>query len=68
MRQLTDVEVREFFAAYRVMEATARRLEAIARGHHQTAMRYALQRDLLLAAAVAFFIVRAALYLSHQAF
>jgi len=31
MRQLTDVEVREFFAAYRAMEATARRLEAIAR-------------------------------------
>jgi hypothetical protein len=62
MRQLTEVEVREFFAAYLAVEATARRLDAIVRGNHQAAIRYAFQRDLLLAAAVTFFILRAVFY------
>jgi hypothetical protein len=60
MRQLTDVEVRQFYAAYRAMEASAHSLDAIARGYHDAAIRYALQRDLILALGVAFFLLLAA--------
>jgi hypothetical protein len=57
MRQLTDLEVREFYAAYRTMETSAHNLNAIARGYHDAATRYALQRDLLLALVAAFFLL-----------
>jgi hypothetical protein len=50
VRQLTDAEVREFYAAYRAMEVTAR-------GYHQAAIRYASQRDFLVAAVVTVFLL-----------
>lgn len=60
MRQLTDVEVRQFYAAYRALEASAHRLDTIARGYHQRAALYEVQRNLLLAALITFFLLRAA--------
>ena len=53
MRQLTDIEVRQFYAAYRAMEASAR-------GYHEAASRYEIQRDLMLAVVVALFLLRGA--------
>ena len=63
MRQLTDVEVRRFYEAYRAMEASACNLDTVARAHYEAAIRYASQRDLVLAALVAFFLLPAAFLL-----
>jgi hypothetical protein len=45
MRQLTENEIRQFYEAYRAMEASAR-------VHHRAAMRHLIQRDSLFFALV----------------
>lgn len=45
MRQLTENEIRDFYQAYRAMEARAR-------VHHRAAMRHLIQRDFLFFALV----------------
>ena len=46
MRQLTENEIRQFYEAYRAMEARAR-------VHHRAAVRHLLQRDFFLALVLA---------------
>ena len=48
MRHLSKDEVRQFYEAYRAMEAAAYTLKDEAERFHQEAVKRALQRDLLL--------------------
>jgi hypothetical protein len=46
VRQLTDVEVRKFYAAYRALEKKVHKLGRVASGYHEAA----IWRELLVAA------------------
>src|SRR5262245_8542188 len=53
VRQLTDVEVRKFYAAYRALEKKVYRLGRAASDYHEAA----IWRDLLIAALATFLLV-----------
>jgi hypothetical protein len=53
VRQLTDVEVRKFYAAYRALEKKVYRLGRVAPDYHEAA----IWRDLLIAALATFLLV-----------
>jgi hypothetical protein len=55
MRQLSENEVRQFYIAYRDMEATAHTLKDKAEWFHREAIKSALQRNLLLFVVLTFF-------------
>ena len=46
MRQLTETEVRQFYVAYRAMEATAHTLKDEAERFHREAIKSAIERRL----------------------
>ncbi len=53
VRQLTDVEVRKFYAAYRALEKRVHKLGRTASDYHEAA----IWRDLLIAALATFLLV-----------
>jgi hypothetical protein len=53
VHQLTDVEVRKFYAAYRALEKKVHKLSRMASVHHEAA----IWRELLIAALATFLLV-----------